>query len=256
MNPVRLLLVEDDPVLAYQLSLIIRARGYEPLGPAASGEAALALLGGVGPAPDLAVLDINLAGDLDGVDLARELLARRPLPLIFITSLTNETTFRRAKAVAPAAYLLKPFNEQALQHAVELALHNFTQAQHTPDEGTPRETLLDPDQPLVMRESLFVRERGRLIKVCFEEVLYAEAGDKYCTVVTPHGKHAVRLSLRELAQELPAGRFAQIHRGYLVQADHIRSIDPGGNTVTVGTATLPLSRTYRDDLLARLRLVG
>ena len=253
--PIRILLVEDEPLYAQYLALASCNLGYEPLGPVASAEAALQLYH-QGPHPDLALLDINLAGDLDGVDLARELLAKQPLPIIFSTARADTVTFARAKVLGPAAYLLKPFDEATLAHAVSLALHNFASMQATQAPASADDSPLNLGTDLRLRHSLFLRDRGRLVKVRLPDIQYIEAGEKYCTVVTAAGKYAVRLSLRELALELPAHQFVQTQRGYLVNADHIEQLDPTANTITVAGTVLPLGRAYREALLSQLRLVG
>ncbi len=253
--PIRILLVEDEPLYAQYLALSAQNLGYEPLGPVSSAEEALHLYS-QGPRPDLALLDINLAGDLDGVDLARELLATQPLPLIFSTARADTVTFARAKVLGPSAYLLKPFDEHTLAHAVSLALHNFagmqaTQAPHPADDAPLR-----LGANLDLHHALFLRDRGRLVKVLPADIQYVEAGEKYCTVVTAAGKYAVRLSLRELAQELPAQQFVQTQRAYLVNTEHLEQLDPTANTLTVAGMVLPLGRSYREALLRQLRLVG
>lgn len=251
--PIRILLVEDEPFYAQYLALATRNLGYEPLGPVASAEAALRLYQ-QGPRPDLVLLDINLAGDLDGVDLARELLAMQQLPIIFSTARADTVTFARAKALGPSAYLLKPFDEPTLAHAVALALHNFTSLLPTQALADNAPLRLGPGAPL--RDHLFFRDRSRLTRVCLHDIYYVEAGEKYCTVVTAIGKYAVRLPLRELALEFPAHQFVQTQRGYLVNADHIDQLDPTTNTLTVAGTVLPLGRSYREALLSQLRLVG
>ncbi|GAB3861428.1 hypothetical protein GCM10028822_40880 [Hymenobacter terrigena] len=255
--PIRILLVEDEPLFARLLLTLVRGLGYVPVGPVASAEEALDLYREL-PRPDLALLDINLSGDLDGVDLARELQARQPLPIIFVTSLADREHFARARALSPAAYLLKPFDQTALEHAIELALHNFAKGLAAVETTNPAagEALLNWGHDLVVRECIFLRERGRLTKVCIDDIHYVEAGEKYCVLMTAHGKFAVRMSLRELALELPATRFAQSQRGYLVNADHIDYIEPATNTLSVAGTVLPLGRSYREALLSQFRLVG
>jgi DNA-binding LytR/AlgR family response regulator len=253
--PIRILLVEDEPLYAQYLALSAQNLGYAPLGPVSSAEEALRLCS-QGPPPDLALLDINLAGDLDGVDLARELLAMQPLPLIFSTARADTVTFARAKVLGPSAYLLKPFDEHTLAHAVALALHNFAGIQATQPPAAADDAPLRLSADLSLRHALFLRDRGRLIKVLPADIQYVEAGEKYCTVVTAANKYAVRLSLRELAQELPAQQFVQIQRGYLINAEYLEQLDPTANTITVAGTVLPLGRAYREALLRQLRLVG
>jgi len=254
-SAIRVLLVEDEPLYARQLALLVRGLGYEPVGPVDSAEEALDLYRQL-PRPDLALLDINLAGDLDGIDLARELLAVQPLPLVFVTSRMDELTFARAKALSPAAYLTKPFDQRTLEHAVALALHNFAGGLTAQPHPVPEEAPFNWGTDLVIRDCLFLRDRGRLTKVCIPDIYYVESGEKHSTIVTAHGKFAVRLALRDLAVELPATHFVQTQRGYLVNVDFIEHVDPVANTLTVSGDVVPLGRTYREALLRQLRLVG
>ncbi|MGI4874690.1 MAG: LytR/AlgR family response regulator transcription factor [Janthinobacterium lividum] len=255
----RLLLVENQPLSARMLTLLVRGLGYEPLGPVPTAAEALDLLRESLHSVDVALLDIGLDGDQDGIELAQELLAIRPLPIIFLTSLADAPTFGRAKQVRPAAFLFKPYEAVAL----ELAVLNFAAGRPAPLPAALREPdaalpalPLDWTQDVVIRDCLFVRERNRLVKVCLDDVRYIEASEKYSALITATGRYMVRLSLRELALELPARQFVQVQRSYMVNAGFIESCDEGCTTVTVAGQTLPVGRTYRNDLLRRLRLVG
>lgn len=263
--PLRLLLAENEPLAARLLAVLVRGLGYEPVGPVATADEAADLFRESLPPVELALLDIGLDGERDGIELAHELRAQRPLPIIFLTSFADEATFARAKQARPAAYLLKPYDAAALQHALELALLNHAAGQAAPlpfalaDEP---EGLATADLPLawghgvLLENCLFLRDRGRLVKVCLADIQYVEADNKYCTLVTTTGRYLSRQPLRELALELPARQFVQVQRGYLVNVDFIESFDEGQTAVVVAGATLPLSRSYRDALLHRLRLVG
>ena len=250
--------------MARLLSVLVRGLGYEPLGPVATADAALDLHRESLPPIDVALLDIGLDGDRNGIELAHALRAIRPLPIIFLTSFADEATFGQAKLARPAAYLLKPYDAAALQHALELALLNYAAGHTAPlPEALASETeSADDDPPLpwsqdvLLSDCLFLRDRGRLVKVRLPDIQYVEAADKYCTLVTAMGRYLSRQPLRELALELPASQFVQIQRRYLVNVAYIESFDEGQTAVLVAGNALPLSRSYRDALLHRLRLVG
>jgi DNA-binding LytR/AlgR family response regulator len=252
-NPIRVLVVEDDPLLAELLVIDLMALGYVLLGPTASPTEARTIFRTT--PPDLLLLDIGLRGETtDGIELAAELVGESATPLIFLTSFTDAETFARARAVGPAAYLTKPADQGTLQRAIKLALDHFAQA-GTPADAEP-EAVLEWPQNLLMKAGLFVKERGRWVKVSFEEVLFIEADDRHSILVTATRRHALRLSLRELARELPTDRFLQSHRAYLVNAEHLQAIDPGLGVLIVGGQEVPLSRTFKDTLLRHLRTVG
>lgn len=127
-SALRVLIVEDEPLYGRLLTAFVHSLGHVPVGPATSGEEALQLFDQE-PRPQLALLDINLSGSLDGIDVAEALLARQRVPLIFNTSLADTATFNRAKQVGPSAYLVKPFDQVVLERAIALALHNFATGQ-------------------------------------------------------------------------------------------------------------------------------
>jgi DNA-binding LytR/AlgR family response regulator len=263
-TPIRLLLAENEPILARLLGVLVRGLGYEPVGPAATADAAVDLFRESLPPIDMALLDIGLDGDRDGIELAQELRAIRPVPVIFLTSFADQATFGRAKLARPAAYLLKPYDAAAIQHALELALLNYA-AGHTAPlppglNGLPEEVddapSLPQSQEVLLNDCLFLRDRGRLVKVCLSDIQYVEAADKYCALVTAAGRYLSRQPLRELALELPLNQFVQIQRGYLVNVAFIESIDEGQTGVVVAGVALPMGRSYREALLHRLRLVG
>ena len=115
-----ILVVEDDPLVARALALRLAAMGYAIAGPVASASAAVALA--ASERPDLVLMDIVLAGDVDGIEAARGILEAQRVPLLYLTAYSDEERFARARITAPYAYLIKPYNDRELQLAIELAL--------------------------------------------------------------------------------------------------------------------------------------
>lgn len=117
----RILIVEDHRVLATELQKSLVELGYEVAGLAASGEEAVRLAGELGPA--LALMDIHLQGEMDGIEAAGILRERFDIPTVYLSALVDEETIRRASGTAPFGYLVKPFNEHQLRAAIEIALY-------------------------------------------------------------------------------------------------------------------------------------
>ena len=248
-DALRVMAVEDHPVQARALRLLVRELGYHLVGVAASAPEARALFEEC--APDLVLLDIRLRGAEDGIALALQLNARRAVPLIFVSTLQDAATFARARAAGPFAFLNKPYDGPVLGRAIELAVQHFAQAQGTPPAD------LGLGAGLLVRDSLFVRENNHLVRVPYAALLWVQADDSYCHLHTRAGrKHTVKLSLRELETRLPPGRFVRVRRGVLVQADGIEGIDLAAGTVLVGQQRVAIGRAYRDDLLRGLNLLG
>jgi PAS domain S-box-containing protein len=119
-RPTRVLVVEDEPIVALDLQLRLERMGYDVPVVASSGEDAVR--SARAEPPDLVLMDINLEGEMDGIDAADE-LARERLPVVFLTAYSNDRTLQRAKIAEPYGYLLKPFEERELQTTIEVAVY-------------------------------------------------------------------------------------------------------------------------------------
>lgn len=116
-KPFTILVVDDEFLLAMDLQMHLRQSGYDVIGYAATVEAALAIARGISPA--LALVDINLEGKFEGIELARQLKERHGSEIIFITAYSDRLVMSRAEAIRPAAILHKPFEEHDLFDAIE-----------------------------------------------------------------------------------------------------------------------------------------
>lgn len=121
----RLLIVEDERLIARDLRGSLEELGYEVAGIVDS--AADALASAREHRPDLILMDIRLRGDADGIDAAERIRADLALPFVYLTSHTDDVTLERAKVTDPYAYIVKPFTERELHGAVQVALHRAQQ---------------------------------------------------------------------------------------------------------------------------------
>jgi PAS domain S-box-containing protein len=138
MNPARILVVEDESVVALDLKKRLGNLGYEVLAVAASGEQAIE--DAAAHQPDLLLMDIKLRGELDGVEAARLIRERNDVPIIYLTSYTDRETIRRASGTQPYGYLIKPYSDRELHSSVEIALnkHQAEMVQRTQTEEAIR----------------------------------------------------------------------------------------------------------------------
>jgi PAS domain S-box-containing protein len=115
----KLLIVEDDPMVAQDLQYEVERLGYEVVGTSESAEEAMAVAEIY--LPDLALMDINIVGEMDGIQAARLLLGTYQIPAVFLTSHNDEATIRRAALEMPYGYLLKPPAREDLKAALLVA---------------------------------------------------------------------------------------------------------------------------------------
>ncbi|HJQ31071.1 MAG TPA: ATP-binding protein [Pyrinomonadaceae bacterium] len=117
----RVLVVEDEAIVAMDISARLRLLGYEVIGPASTGADAVELAESA--RPDLVLMDIMLRGGMDGVEAALRIREGCGAPVVYLTAYADDSTLRRAKAAEPLGYLLKPFEERELRTAIETALY-------------------------------------------------------------------------------------------------------------------------------------
>jgi CheY-like chemotaxis protein len=120
MSANKILIVEDEAVVSLDISRRLEKMGYEVIGRIASGEEAIAVI--QEERPDLVLMDINLQGEMDGIETATTLYKEHNLPVIYLTAYAGESTLERAKESKPYGYILKPFKERELHAAIEIAI--------------------------------------------------------------------------------------------------------------------------------------
>lgn len=119
-NTIKVLVVEDETVIALNLEDKLKGLGYGVAGTAASGEAAVALA--LEKRPDVVLMDINLEGEMDGIEAAQRIRAAAPIPVVFLTAYAGDETLKRAEASTPYGYLVKPTEVSELGATLRMAL--------------------------------------------------------------------------------------------------------------------------------------
>ena len=127
MSKAKILIVEDERIIAKYIQNTLRALGYDISAIVSSGEEAIKMAGEV--RPDLVLMDIVLKGDMDGIEAAEQIRNLFDIPVVYLTAYANEKLFQRAKITEPFGYILKQFEERELQIAVEIALYKFEMTQ-------------------------------------------------------------------------------------------------------------------------------
>jgi DNA-binding NarL/FixJ family response regulator len=119
--PVRILIVEDEPIIAADIEQTLVRENYQVIGIAHTSSRAIDMLHRLDP--DLILLDIALKGDRDGIDIARIARDKYQKPFIYITSFADRDTLERARLTLPSGYIVKPFKDQDIISAIEMALY-------------------------------------------------------------------------------------------------------------------------------------
>ncbi len=121
MSILKILIVEDEKIIAQEISLILESLGYEIIDVADNGERAIKKA--KSKSPDLVLMDIRLKGEIDGIEAAAEIYQKYNIPVVYLTAYSDDETLKRAKITEPFGYILKPFNRRELQAIIEIAVY-------------------------------------------------------------------------------------------------------------------------------------
>jgi DNA-binding LytR/AlgR family response regulator len=243
---IKILVVEDEMLIGATISLFLTELGYEVTGILPRAEDALIQV--AENTPDIVLLDIRLKGTMDGVELGTLLYEQYQMPVIFITANSDDSNFTRAKAARPFAFLSKPFNQQDLKRAIELAVSRMAAEDDSADPSSE-----SGQGDFVFNDRIFIRNKEKMVKVLFQDIMYVEADRSYCRIFTPAKEYLLTMPMKQLEGKLPPERFQRIHRSYIVNLAHVEEVSEG--YVLVGKKHLSLSQPLREEFLRRFNIV-
>ena len=141
MSQKKILIVEDESIIAEDISDSLISLGYRITGMVYSGEEAIEAAAQF--RPDLVLMGVNLQGEMDGITAAAEIRSRFQIPVVYLTAYTDENTLRRVNATKPFGYIVKPFEEKNLHTTIQLALHKheYDSLTNLPNRSLLREQL-------------------------------------------------------------------------------------------------------------------
>ncbi|MEO5888660.1 MAG: response regulator [Ferruginibacter sp.] len=250
---IRILIVEDESIVAMDLSMGLQRDGYRVVGIADNYEEALQLY--QNNEVDILLMDIHIYGDKDGVETAAELMKIKEVPLIFLTAFTDAATIERVKHTRPAAFLTKPYNIDNVRIAIDLAIHHFAEVKKTlpaakvlPIQAAPvAEKKSDKEQFLQLNDYLFIKQNYRFVKFRLTEIQYMEADNNYVHLFTKAQKFTLRISLSDMLERINFTKLMRIHRSYAINLDEISSFDD--QLIHIDKHEIPIGRNYREDFL-------
>jgi len=247
MSGLHILAVEDDPIYAEGLSMLLEDMGYANVTITDNGVDALKMFRQ--KPPDLLLMDINIKGPLNGVEFVEIASAIKKVPVIYVTSFTDTDTFGKAKQTGPSAYLIKPYNDKNMEMAIELALFNT---------GNKNKDASDENAGFKMdanNNAFFVKYNNRLIKIAVADLLFIEVEEKYCYVNTKDRRYAINIRLKDLLAQLPPGAFLQTHRSFAVRLNAVEEVNLDDAVLKIQGKEIPIGRTYKDMLFTRLKTI-
>lgn len=216
-DPVKILIVEDEVLIADYIRDILEEHGYKNVFTAHHVKEAKEKMQDI--APEIILMDINLEGNFEGIELSR--YKNEGASVIFITGQSDARIIEEALKVFPDSYLTKPIRETELVTAVKITAGKK------------------------QKKYIFVKAGYRDEKLMLNDIIYIKSDKNYLDIFTESRKITVRNTLLEFCKELPSS-FVQVHRSIVVNtrwAEHLSS-----DEITVKSIRLPVSRSFAKNL--------
>ena len=243
----KILMVEDDMIIAADISMQLTKLGYEVTGINTRGEDALNTI--ENNRPDIVLMDIVLSGKMNGIETAQIILEQFQVPVIFLTSNSDDATFQQAIKAKPYAFISKPFQKADLERTLKLTLQRIAVEQ---ESGPSSES---SEHVSAMDDRLFIRHKNQLVKVLLTDIQYAEADRNYCKIYTEKQTYLLSVPLRNIEAQLPTDSFIRVHRSFVVNLKKVDAISEYHEYLTIQSHQVPIARRSKDEVVKRLKMI-
>jgi len=239
----KVLIVEDDLFISESLKDILRILDHEIVGVADDADTAIDICNE--NLPEIALLDIQINGDIDGVALAEVIRDQFDIPFIFTTAYADNETVLRARDKGHFGYLVKPYGVKEVNAAIQIAKASYDRLKTAEKENANMSKIID--------NSLFLKVDSKLIKVKIEDILFIEAKGDYALFKTKNKGYIVHTTIKRVEERLSNYNFQKVHRSYIVNISMI--IDIEESNLLIEDKFIPISRANKDALIKRLNLL-
>ncbi len=222
----KILIVEDEMLIAETIKLYLEERGHSPTGIVISYEEAIEFL--QSNEPDLVLLDVRLYGPKSGIDIANYLVDKTDIPFVFLTSQYDKKVLQNAMATNPGGYLTKPIQKESLWTTIELAYNNHL------NNKVKRQRIVKINDGV---NTVFLAENA---------IDFIESDHVYINIHAEDQKYVVRQSLQYFKDNHLSDKvFFQCHRSYIINVNKVHHI--GRNSVLIREKKVPISRVRRKE---------
>jgi DNA-binding LytR/AlgR family response regulator len=233
----KILIIEDEIITATDLKKALENKGHEVLPLCKNYEEVVDTLRK--HTPDLILADIRLRNSAkDGIEIAAEITEKLPVPIVYLTSHSDQETFARAKKTFPAAYLFKPFRKNEVVFQIDLAFEHYAVNKTSNPEPTLSENVFFP------------YNRGHQ-KVHKQSVVFIKAEGAYVNIFTTENPSPIMLSMNlgYIVQFFPSPNFYKLGRSYLINLDRVHRFDTDYIYFDGSTERVPIPQAKKQEFL-------
>jgi DNA-binding LytR/AlgR family response regulator len=236
MAKLKILVVEDDHFLAEELVADLIDLGYNPLPYQTESTGVVTVI--KSDAPDVILMDIELDGSIDGIDLTRIINGKYNIPIIYMTA-TNDKYLKDAIQTEHSAFLSKPYMQPQLKISIERAI--MMQIEHISKQET--------------NNRIFVKQGESYIAISVDDILYIEAQEWESLVTTSTGERLVKVSFANLEKQIRNTTLLRVQRSFIINPEKVSEIAVNGTTVKIKNKYLRISKNYIPNLADLFKII-
>ncbi len=234
-NALKIYVVEDMAISRVSLERMLLNNEYQVAGSAAKAETAWKDL--QNSEVDLVLLDINLAGEKNGIWLAQQIRAQLHIPFVYLTAYGDQQTVKEVLATKPNGYLMKPYQEPTLLTTISIAFANFF--------DNHKETI-SSESGVALHNTIFIKDKFMRVKLQIKDIYFIKSEGNYLEIRLENKTHVVRGKLTEFLKLLPPNIFYQSHMRYIINSTKIETL--GKDFVAINNTDIPISKKYKEDI--------
>lgn len=218
MSDYKILVVEDELLVAADIEESLQLLGYDVIGCVATGKDAIASV--EKNLPDIILMDIMLKGDMTGIEAAKAITQKHEVPIIYLTANADIATIDKAKLSLPYGYIIKPFTEKDLQTNIEIARFKFNndlKARMESDQYNRFFNKVNQDE----EKHLFAESDQGLEKINLSDIYFIVSEDDKVSIHLSDEEIQINKTLEATAKLLPEGQFIQVNKNQIVNTNKI-----------------------------------
>jgi DNA-binding LytR/AlgR family response regulator len=226
LEHLNILIVEDEVLIAEDLKDILKTFGLKKIEMVHDKASALENLRL--NKPDIAILDIRMEKELDGLEIGEFIQNNYKLPFIFITAHSDIEMIKKIIKTKPVGYITKPFKKSDLFANINLAIEQLT-----------------------TNNTLFIKDGYSTHVININEIVYIESEGNYINIFTSSKKYLSRQNMESILLDIDSNDFLKIHRSFVVNLNKVKKYS--SKEVIINEITLPISKTFYDVFIENMK---
>lgn len=240
----KILIVEDEILVATDIEESLESLGYTVQGIADTGLKAIKSV--ENELPDLVLMDINLKGEMTGIEAAKTIIQKHDVPIIYLTANADIDTVNKAKVALPYGYIIKPFTDKDLQTNIEIAIFKFSNDVKLKMESEQFNTFFDLKDH--GKNQIIIHGSQGLEKINIEDVYFIEKDDEKSIIHLAEDEVVTNKSFDELIDLFPKKYFVQVSRFFVINALKVFAVKFPEVIIADKMSVITVDEEYRETI--------